>query len=145
LPLCMSQLCSLAALVADHVSVVNTKSFCMVSWLLSHQVLKSLTHRFDVSVNTVMVCRITLNLRTTVYGPTTFERTNNSNSFPLSDLRNPARSGRSDQTVESTLTRNLEVHIRKEYDRSKDYDHDFVEFTSGNASGSAYQTAGQEV
>lgn len=95
-------------------------------------------------VNTVMVCRITLNLRTTVYGPTTFERTNNSNSFPLSDLRNPARSGRSDQTVESTLTKNLEVHIRKEYDQSKDHDA-FLEFASGNASGPAHQTTGQEV
>ena len=105
---------------------------------------RSLTRHFGVSVNTVMVCRITLNLRTTVYGPTTFERTNNSNSFPLSDLRNPVRSGRSDQTVESTMTRNLEVHIRKEYDRSKDYEH-FVEFTNGNASGSAHQTTGQEV
>ena len=91
-----------------------------------------------------MVCRITLNLRTTVYGPTTFERTNHSNSFPLSDLRNPARSGRSDQTVESTVTKNLEVHIRKEYDQSKEYDH-FVEFASGNVSGPAHQTAGQEV
>jgi hypothetical protein len=91
-----------------------------------------------------MVCRITLNLRTTVYGPATFERTNNSNSFPLSDLRNPARSGRSDQTVESAMTRNLEVHIRKEYDRSKDYDH-FVEFASGDASGPAHQTTGHEV
>ncbi|KAN0111746.1 hypothetical protein V8E52_008126 [Russula decolorans] len=95
-------------------------------------------------VNTVMVCRITLNLRTTVYGPTTFERTNNSNSFPLSDLRNPARSGRSDQTVESTMTKNLEVHIRKEYGQSNDYDH-FVEFASGDTSGPAHQTAGQEV
>ena len=103
-----------------------------------------LTHRFDVSVNTVMVCRITLNLRTTVYGPTSFERTNNSNSFPLSDLRVPARSGRSDQTVDSIMTTNLEVHVRKEYDRSKDYEQ-FVEFTSGNASGPAHRTAGQEV
>ena len=95
-------------------------------------------------MNTVMVCRITLNLRTTVYGPTTFERTNNTNSFPLSDLRNPARSGRSDQTVESIMTKNLEVHVRKEYGQSKDHDH-FVEFTSGNASGPAHQTAGLEV
>lgn len=93
-----------------------------------------------------MVCRITLNLRTTVYGPTTFERTNNSNSFPLSDLRNPARSGRSDQTVESIMTKNLEVHVRKEYDQSKDKDYEqFVEFASGNASGPAHQMAGQEV
>jgi hypothetical protein len=91
-----------------------------------------------------MVCRITLNLRTTVYGPTTFERTNNSNSFPLSDLRNAARSGRSDQTVESIMTNNLEVHVRKEYDQSKDHDN-FVEFTSGNAAGPAHHTAGQEV
>jgi hypothetical protein len=89
-----------------------------------------------------MVCRITLNLRTTVYGSTTFERTNN--SIPLSDLRNP-RSGRSDQTVDSTATKNLEVHIRKEYDRSKDRDH-FVEFGSGGASGAAYhQKAGEAV
>ncbi len=89
-----------------------------------------------------MVCRITLNLRTTVYGPTTFERTNN--SIPLSDLRSP-RSGRSDQTVDSTATKNLEIHIRKEYDRSKNRD-DFVEFTSGDASGAAnHQKAGQAV
>lgn len=67
-----------------------------------------------------MVCRITLNLRTTVYGPAAFERTNN--SIPLSDMRIPARSGRSDETVESTMTTNLEVQIQKEYDQSKDYD-----------------------
>ena len=89
-----------------------------------------------------MVCRITLNLRTTVYGPTTFERTNN--SFPLSDLRNPARSARSDQTVESIMTKNLEVHVRKEYDHSEDYDQ-FVEFASGNASGHTHRTTGQDV
>ncbi|KAH9992317.1 hypothetical protein BJV77DRAFT_945366, partial [Russula vinacea] len=92
-------------------------------------------------VNTVLVCRITLNLRTTVYGPTAFERTNN--SFPLSGLRNP-RSGRSEPTVDSTLTRDLEVHIRKDYDQSKDYDH-FVEFSSSDAPGPAYPRAGKEV
>ena len=42
------------------------------------------------------------------------------------------------------MTKDLEVHIQKEYDRSKDYDH-FVEFTRGSSSGTAHQTAGQEV
>jgi hypothetical protein len=42
------------------------------------------------------------------------------------------------------MTKNLEVHVRKEYDQAKDYEQ-FVEFTSGNASGPAHQTAGQEV
>jgi hypothetical protein len=42
------------------------------------------------------------------------------------------------------MTKNLEVHVRKEYDQAKDYEQ-FVEFTSGNASGPAQQTAGQEV
>ena len=88
-----------------------------------------------------MVCRITLNLRTTVYGPTAFERTNN--SFPLTDLRSP-RSGPSDQTLDSATTKDLQVHVRKEFDQSKDYDH-FIGFSNGDTSGSTHQTVGQEV
>ena len=90
-----------------------------------------------------MVCRITLSLRTTVYGPTAFERTQN--SFPMSDLRSP-RSGRSDQMLDSTATKNLEVHIRKDYDEPKDYSH-FTGFTDGDGdvSGTAHQRAGPEV
>lgn len=91
-----------------------------------------------------MVCRITLNLRTTVYGPTAFERTTTNNSFPLTDLRNP-RSGPSDQTVDTTTTtKDLKVHARRDYNQSKDYDH-FIGFTTGDTSGAAHQKAEQEV
>ena len=88
-----------------------------------------------------MVCRITLNLRTTAYGPTAFERTRN--SFPMSDLKNP-RSRRSDQILDSTTTKNLEVRIRKDYDEPRDYSH-FTEFTDGEVSRTAHQRAGQDV
>ena len=88
-----------------------------------------------------MVCRITLNLRTTVYGPAEFERTQN--SIPLSDLRNP-RTGRSDQMLDPTATKNLEVHVQKDYDRSKDYSH-FAGFTDSDVSGTVHQRAGKEV
>ncbi|KAH9994532.1 hypothetical protein BJV74DRAFT_830981 [Russula compacta] len=93
-------------------------------------------------VNTVMVCRITLNLRTTVYGHTTFERTNH--TFPMSDLRDP-RSGPSDQTLDPTATRNLRVHFRKDYDQAKDYNPP-VEFPSCDVPGTRHQRAqdGQE-
>ena len=87
-----------------------------------------------------MVCRITLSLRTTVYGPTTFERTQN--SFPMSDLRSP-RSGRSDHVLDPTATKNLEVHIRKNYDESKDYP--FTRFTDSDVSRTAHQGGEQEV
>jgi len=88
-----------------------------------------------------MVCRITLNLRTTVYGPTAFERTQN--SFPMSDLRSP-RSERSDQFLDSTATKNLDVHIRKDYDEPKDYNH-FAGFTDSDVSRTAHQRAEREV
>jgi hypothetical protein len=87
-----------------------------------------------------MVCRITLNLRTTVYGPAAFERTQN--SIPLSDLKNPP--GRSDQMLDSTATKNLEVHIRKDYDQSRDYSH-FAGFTDSDVSGAAHQRVGKDV
>ncbi|KAH9962150.1 hypothetical protein BC827DRAFT_230058 [Russula dissimulans] len=56
-------------------------------------------------VNTIMVCRITLNLRASVYGPTQFERTNN--SIPMCGLRDP-RPERSDQPLDSVATKNLQ-------------------------------------
>ena len=94
------------------------------------------------SINTVMVCRITLNLRTTVYGPTTFERTQN--SIPMGEMRSP-RSGRWDQMqMLHSTEKDLEVHIRKDYDQSKDYSHSSG-FTNNDASTTAHQTAGQGV
>ena len=77
-----------------------------------------------------MVCRITLNLRTTVYGPTTFERT--LNSIPMGDLRQP-RSGRSHYTLDSISTKNLQVHIQTDYDRSQDHESTIV-FDGGDIS-----------
>jgi len=91
-------------------------------------------------VNTVMVCRITLNLRTTVYGPTTFERTQN--SFPMSDLRSP-RSARSNHIHDPTATKNLEVQYRKDYYESKDYR--LPGFTDSDVSRTAHQGDGREV
>lgn len=82
-------------------------------------------------------------MRTTVYGPPAFERTQN--SFPMGDLKNP-RSRRSDQILDSTATKNLEVHIRKDHDQPKAYSH-FTEFTDGDVSTgrTAHQRAGQDV
>jgi hypothetical protein len=88
-----------------------------------------------------MVCRITLSLRTTVYGPTEFERTRN--SIPLGDLRSP-RTGRSDQFLDSTATKDLEVHVQKDYDQSRDYSH-FAGFTDSDVSGTVHQRSGKEV
>jgi hypothetical protein len=87
-----------------------------------------------------MVCRITLSLRKTAYGPTTFERTQN--SFPMSDLKSP-RSGRSDHVLDSTATKNLEVQFRKDYDESNDYR--LTGFTDSDVSRTAHQGGGQEV
>jgi len=42
------------------------------------------------------------------------------------------------------MTNNLQVHIQKDYDQSKDYDH-LVEFTNGDPSGAGHQRAGEEV
>jgi len=81
-----------------------------------------------------MVCRITLNLRMSIYGPTTFERTHN--DVPMGDLAN-ARSGRFTQALESTATKNLQDHIREDYDQSSDYDH-MVRFTNGDVPGTAH-------
>jgi hypothetical protein len=82
-----------------------------------------------------MVCRITLNLRMSIYGPTTFERTHN--DVPMGDLAN-ARSGRSTQALESTATKNLQDHIREDYDHSSDYDH-MVRFTNSDVPGTAHR------
>ncbi|KAI0305352.1 hypothetical protein B0F90DRAFT_1703754 [Multifurca ochricompacta] len=79
-------------------------------------------------VNTVMVCRITLNLRTTVYGPTTFERTHN--SFPMGDVRSPL-SRRSQYAFSPTATNNLQVHIRTDYDQLQDHNRSII-FTDRN-------------
>jgi len=48
--------------------------------------------------------------------------------------------------LDSTATKNLEVHIRKDYDEPKDYSH-FTGFTDGDGdvSGTAHQRAGPEV
>jgi len=91
-------------------------------------------------VNTIMVCRITLNLRTTVYGPTQFERTHN--SIPMSDLRDP-RPERSDQTLDPVATKNLQVHSRKDLDQSRNFNY-VVEFTD-EVSPATHQMVGQEV
>jgi hypothetical protein len=61
----------------------------------------------------------------------------------MGDLKNP-RSRRSDQILDSTTTKDLEVHIRKDYDEPRDYSH-FTEFTDGDVSRTAHQRAGQDV
>ncbi|KAI9508255.1 hypothetical protein F5148DRAFT_1198127 [Russula earlei] len=81
------------------------------------------------SVNAVIVCRITLNLRTSVYGPAPFGRT--SSSIPLSDLRNPLTlSGRSDQTLDPIGTKKFKVHIQTDCNRLRDYPN-FIDFSDG--------------
>jgi len=92
-------------------------------------------------VNTVMVCRITLNLRTSVYGPTQFERTHN--SIPMSDLRDP-RPERSNQTLDPVATKNLQVRIQKDFDQSRDSDY-VVEFTNDDVGQATHRMVGQEV
>ncbi|KAI0292302.1 hypothetical protein BC826DRAFT_447948 [Russula brevipes] len=59
--------------------------------LLAPTNLRAISALPSACVNTIMVCRITLNLRMSIYGPTTFERTHN--DVPMGDLAN-ARSGR---------------------------------------------------
>lgn len=72
-------------------------------------------------VTTVMICRITLNLRTTVYGPIqVFERTHN--SIPLSELKSPRgpRTPRFAQ-FDPTATSNLEVRVQTDYESDAPY------------------------
>ncbi len=62
----------------------------------------------------------------------------------MGEMRSP-RSGRSDQMqMLHSTEKDLEVHIRKDYDQSKDYSHSSG-FTNNDASTTAHQTAGQGV
>jgi len=70
-------------------------------------------------VNTLMVCRITLNLRAAAYGPTTFERTQP--GIPLTDLRCP-RSPQSPSTTNSTGKKDLQVHVQTDFEHTQDRD-----------------------
>ncbi|KAI9459144.1 hypothetical protein BJY52DRAFT_382639 [Lactarius psammicola] len=67
-------------------------------------------------VNTLMVCRITLNLRTAAYGAATFDSTQH--SIPMADMRSP----RSLSTLNPAGTKDLQVHVRTDYDHIKDHD-----------------------
>ncbi|KAH9077940.1 hypothetical protein EDB83DRAFT_2347116 [Lactarius deliciosus] len=70
-------------------------------------------------VNTLMVCRITLNLRTAAYGYTTFESTQRTGGIPMTDLRSP-RSPRSLSTLNPTGAKDLQVHVQTDYDHIRD-------------------------
>jgi len=91
--------------------------------------LRSISALPSTCVNVVMVCRISLSLRATVHGPTTFERTRN--NIPMGHLTG-ARSRRSTQAFNLTATQNLQVHIRKDCHQSKDFGH--VQFTDSDVS-----------
>jgi len=70
-------------------------------------------------VNTLMVCRITLNLRTAAYGPTPFERP--PHGIPMTDLKSP-RSPQPPFSLNATGTKDLQVHIQTDYDHMQDHD-----------------------
>ncbi|KAH9171098.1 hypothetical protein EDB89DRAFT_1974175, partial [Lactarius sanguifluus] len=72
-------------------------------------------------VNTLMVCRITLNLRTAAYGPTIFETTQRTGGIPMTDLRSPRSPlPRSLSTLDPTRTKDLQVHVQTDYDHIRD-------------------------
>ncbi|THH14733.1 hypothetical protein EW146_g5635 [Bondarzewia mesenterica] len=67
-------------------------------------------------VTTVMITRITLNLRTTVYGPAQHdERTRH--SIPLTPLGVKRRTTLQRRRFDPTATENLTVHVRTEVER----------------------------
>ncbi|KAI0267290.1 hypothetical protein BC834DRAFT_1040623 [Gloeopeniophorella convolvens] len=82
-------------------------------------------------VTTVMVCRITLNLRTTVYGPTTFERTHN--SIPMADVKNRVPR-RSHMPFDPAATENMQVHVRTDYNQLPEHERG-LPFLNGNGFG----------
>ncbi|KAI0057280.1 hypothetical protein BV25DRAFT_1439848 [Artomyces pyxidatus] len=81
-------------------------------------------------VTTVMICRITLNLRTTVYGTEqAFERT--VNNIPLSEIKTSRQNARRSYAFDPTATENLQIHVRTEYDIADDLDRSYP-FSNGN-------------
>lgn len=69
-------------------------------------------------VNALMVCRITLNLRTAAYGPTTFERTQP--GIPMANLRS-ARSPQSPSTLNEAGKKDLQVHVQTDCEHVQDH------------------------
>ncbi|KAI0037050.1 hypothetical protein K488DRAFT_81545 [Vararia minispora EC-137] len=71
-------------------------------------------------VTTIMICRITLNLRTTVYGPARVDIRTMANSYPLADVG----SGRRPRNGRSSTADRLEigVHIETEFEGDSDQD-----------------------
>lgn len=84
-------------------------------------------------VNTLMVCRITLNLRKAAYGPTTFERTQQ--GIPMADMRSP-HLPQSPSTSNAISAKNMRVYVRTNYDHVQNQGRTFVTET---ASGIARQ------